>query len=68
MKTQIAKLAPLALLFGSLLVVGAGCETKGPAEKAGEKIDRGVENAKDAIDPRGPGEKAGAAVDKAVNP
>ena len=46
----------------------AGCEEKGPAEKAGEKLDRGVQKAKDAVDPAGPAEKAGRSVDKAVNP
>ncbi len=46
--------------------LAAGCETKGPAEKAGEKVDQGIQNVKDAVSPPGPGEKAGRAVDKAV--
>jgi hypothetical protein len=55
--------------FGSaMFVLVAGCETKGPAERAGESIDRGVQNAKDALVPAGPAEKAGRAVDRAVNP
>jgi hypothetical protein len=45
-----------------------GCAPKGPAEQAGENIDRGVQNVKDAVTPPGPGEKVGRAVDKTVNP
>ncbi len=55
-----------ALLGGAVGTFG-GCEQKGPAERAGESVDRGVQNAKDVIDPAGPGEKAGRAVDRAVN-
>jgi hypothetical protein len=47
--------------------LGTGCEAeKGPAQKAGEKVDSAVQNAKDRLDPAGPAEKAGRAVDKAV--
>jgi hypothetical protein len=60
-------------LFGALLLAGAfttfaGCEDKGPAEKAGENIDKGIQNVKDAVNPPGPGEKAGRDVDKALKP
>jgi hypothetical protein len=51
-------------LVGTLLL--AGCESEGPAEKAGAQIDKGVQNAKDAINPPGPLEKAGRAIDKAA--
>jgi hypothetical protein len=44
----------------------AGCEPKGPAEKAGEQLDKGVQSAKDAITPPGPVERAGREVDKAT--
>ena len=59
--------------LGFLLMIGAsslavtGCEEKGPAEKAGENVDKGVQNLKNAVDPAGPAEKAGRAVDNAVN-
>ena len=43
------------------------CREKGPAEKAGESVDRTVEKVKDAVDPKGPAEKAGEKVDKALN-
>jgi len=56
-----------SLLLGAALLL-TGCETKGPAQKAGENIDQGIQNAKDAVDPPGPIEKAGRSVDKAVNP
>jgi hypothetical protein len=63
-KNRIALLT--ALLLGAV-VTCAGCEPKGPAEQAGESIDKGVQNAKDAINPPGPLEKAGRGVDKALN-
>ena len=66
MRTMTTRLPALALL--GIMALAAGCETKGPAEKAGEKVDQGVQNVKDTISPPGPGEKAGRAVDKAVNP
>ncbi|HEV3162752.1 MAG TPA: hypothetical protein VGZ22_01830 [Isosphaeraceae bacterium] len=55
-----------ALLLGAVLTC-TGCEPKGPAQKAGENIDKGVQDAKDAINPPGPVEKAGRGVDKALN-
>jgi hypothetical protein len=55
------------MIFGAL-VAFAGCEDKGPAEKAGQSIDEGVKNAKDAVNPPGPVEKAGRNVDKALKP
>jgi hypothetical protein len=55
--------------LGGLLVVGvlaagvlAGCD-KGPAERAGEKID----NAMDKLTGKGPAEKAGEKIDEAVD-
>ena len=68
MKTTITRAVGLGLLFAGALTLGPGCESKGPAERAGESIDRGVEKAQDAINPPGPGEKAGRAVDKALKP
>jgi hypothetical protein len=43
------------------------CKEKGPAEKAGEHVDKAVEKAKDAVNPKGPVEKAGEKVDKALD-
>jgi hypothetical protein len=47
-------------------LIGVGCERQGPTERAGQKIDRAVEEAKDKLDPAGPAEKAGKAVDRTV--
>lgn len=47
----------------------AGCGEKGPAEKAGEQIDKAVEQTKDAVQDvgqQGPAEKAGEAIDQKV--
>jgi len=58
----------IGVMLGLAIIALAGCETKGPAERAGENVDNAVQNAKDAVNPPGPVEKAGRAVDKAVNP
>ena len=61
---------PFLLLSVCLLPLVASvssCREKGPAEKAGENIDKAVENVKDAVDPQGPAEKAGEKVDKALD-
>ncbi len=64
MKSRLNALAGLPLVLAGALVLGAGCESeKGPAEKAGESVDKAGRNVKDAISPPGPGEKAGRAVD-----
>ncbi|MDB6077475.1 MAG: hypothetical protein JWO82_1222 [Akkermansiaceae bacterium] len=62
MKTTLA-LTLCLLPFCSSLV---SCKEKGPAEKAGESIDKAGENIKDAVNPKGPVEKAGEKVDKAL--
>ncbi len=54
-------------LLGGTVLLGSGCEQKGPAEQAGENIDEAADNAADALDPNGPAEEAGQAVDDAVN-
>ncbi|GAB4510604.1 MAG: hypothetical protein Tsb0026_12680 [Sulfuricaulis sp.] len=61
-------------IFSASLLIAAGlfaCEQKGPAEKAGEKIDQTVEKAKDKVEdvtkPEGPMEKTGKKIDEAVD-
>jgi hypothetical protein len=54
----VEALVGIALLLGAAL---AGCE-QGPAEKAGEKIDRAL----DRLSGKGPAQKAGERIDKAV--
>ncbi len=69
MKTRSTTLAGLAFVLAGAFTLGAGCESeKGPAEKAGEKIDKAAKDAKDAVSPPGPGEKAGENLDKALKP
>ena len=50
------------------VIAFAGCDSKGPAEKAGESIDKGIQNAKDVVNPPGAGEKARHELDKAIKP
>jgi hypothetical protein len=49
----------IALLAGGMV---AGCE-KGPAQRAGERVDRAV----DKLTGKGPAQKAGERIDKAVD-
>jgi hypothetical protein len=60
--------ALLATLLMATVVATTGCESKGPAERAGENIDKSVQNAKDAVSPPGPSEKVGRSIDKALKP
>lgn len=61
---MLAALRGLALGLG-MLAIGAGCETQGPAEKAGEAIDDAARGAGDALDQDGPLENA---AEKLENP
>ena len=64
--------ATLLLITGlAFAVLTVGCDRQGPAEKAGEKIDKSVEATKDAandavdkITGKGPAEKAGEKIDE----
>ena len=62
-KHRFAPLVALLLIAGAPLV---GCESEGPAEKAGKDIDKGVEKVKDTVNPPGPAEKVGRDLDKAA--
>ena len=56
------------LALALVVTVGMpGCREKGPAEKAGEQVDRAADKLKDAIDDDGPAEEAGKAIDDAVD-
>ena len=68
MKSRMTR-AACVMGFG-LVAAGwlSGCHSQGPAERAGESIDRGAQNVKDAVVPAGPLEKAGRAVDRTVSP
>ena len=60
---------PLAVVALAIAVTAGmpGCREKGPAEKAGEQIDKTADKLKDAIEDKGPAEKAGEAVDEAFD-
>ena len=70
-KNYFATLLLITSLVLALLTFG--CDRKGPAEKAGEKVDKTVEATKDAandavdkITGKGPAEKAGEKIDDAA--
>lgn len=56
------RLLAIPTLTAAFALSLAGCE-KGPAEKAGQKIDKAGENVRDAVNPRGPAEKVGEKID-----
>jgi hypothetical protein len=68
----MSTLKKFSILSVSLLIAAGlfACEKKGTAEKAGEKIDTAVEQAKDKVQdvvkPEGPMEKAGKKIDETV--
>lgn len=67
---KASHLAIMALALGLLI---SGCDSQGPAEEAGEKIDNTVEQAKEKLDEaidepnEGPAEEAGEKIDEAVD-
>ena len=62
--SPIARAACAAILLALPLVA---CDD-GPAENAGERLDRAGQNVRDAVDPpSGPVERAGRAIDRAVD-
>lgn len=65
-KNGMSRSAALAALVLGAVVGLAGCEDKGPAQQAGQSVDKGVQNVKDAVTPAGPMEKAARNVDKAT--
>jgi len=66
MTMSVQQVSMAALIFSVALVVG-GCHEKGPAEKAGETLDKAGEKISDTLDPKGPAEKAGRKIDKALH-
>jgi len=67
MHTRLLSLGlAIVLATGGATLLG-GCREKGPAEKAGEKVDDAMEKLEDKLDPKGPVVKAGRKIDKAVD-
>jgi hypothetical protein len=56
----------LSLILFPLVALAVSCKPKGPAEKAGEKMDEAIEDVKDVVNPKGPVEKAGEKVDEVL--
>jgi len=67
MRNGLSALVTVVVIGTSSMAMLACEKPKGPVEKAGEKIDKAVDNVSDAIDPKGPAEKAGRAIDRAVD-
>ena len=51
----------------SIIAAFSSCKKKGPAERAGEKLDDAIENVQDAVNPKGSAEKVGEKIDDALN-
>jgi hypothetical protein len=71
-KNYIATLLFITTLALTLLTFG--CDSQGPAEKAGEKIDNAIESTKDAVGEavdkikgQGQAEKVGESIDETVD-
>ena len=56
----------LATALAAAGMLTACSRDEGPAQKAGEKLDKAKDKIEDAVDPKGPGEKAGRAIDRAT--
>lgn len=60
----------LIFVFSVLLLGSIGCQNKGPVEKAGERVDEMIDNAKEGeniLKEKGPMEKMGESIDESVN-
>ena len=64
-KVTTALAISLAVAVGGMFL--SSCEREGPAERAGEKMDKSVDKLKEKVDPSGPAEKAGKKLDNAVD-
>lgn len=53
-----------ALYTGLVILVLVGCQSEGPAERAGKQLDEAVD---DLTKSKGPVERAGEKIDKAVD-
>ena len=60
------KLLLLSVCSLSIIAAFSSCKKKGPAEKAGEKVDDAIENVEDVVNPKGPVEKTGVKIDDAL--
>jgi len=64
---RLRALIGAAIMLAGMTVGIAACEQhKGPAQKAGEKLDKAGDKVSDTLDPKGPVEKAGRKIDRAT--
>ena len=57
----------VAIMLAGISIGSIACEEhKGPAQKAGEKLDKTTDKVSDTLDPKGPVEKAGRKIDRAT--
>jgi hypothetical protein len=66
MKRLLSTALAVSLAIGGAALT-SGCREKGPAERAGEKLDRSMDKLEDKLDPKGPAEKAGRKIDRAID-
>ena len=60
-------LVPVAAVVLGLCLSTAACSAhKGPAQRAGARMDQAADNASDAVHPKGPAQKAGRTIDRAT--
>jgi hypothetical protein len=59
---------PLMIAACAVMLAGlAACHQQGPAERAGNSIDRAGQKLQDTVDPpQGPAEKAGRSIDRTL--
>ena len=67
MRKELSTLVLVGILGSASAMMMACDKPKGPAEKAGEKMDKAMDKVSDAVDPKGPVEKAGRALDRATD-
>ncbi len=67
MRKQLSTLMLVGILGSASAMIVACEKPQGPAEKAGEKMDKAMDKVSDAVDPKGPVEKAGRALDRATD-
>jgi hypothetical protein len=61
-----SRLVGFVAALGVVALLTSACTTKGPAQKAGEKLDDAADKVSDTVNPKGPVEKAGRAIDRAT--
>lgn len=67
MNSDMRKAFSLSIIVVALCLGLSGCPNRGPAQSAGEKIDRATDKVSDTLNPKGPAEKAGRSIDRALD-